>query len=299
MSLNMEEGPLKEAAILTRAVENVFRKIIRLLVGRMSLTRLQEMIRIIFVEEAELKLQKERPGESVSLSSLGAMTGLDTRTLKSVRKHLALTNGLSDNKTFLDGFNPLLRVVDLWLNDPRFFDKNTNTPKQLRTVQKEGESSFSDLVAESLNVRGVTPGAVLQRLKQNNLVENGSLANTIRLKEKKPIFLRKDVLEMIEIGLETVSRLLSTLEHNIEIRNDVAKLFFQRSYCNYQISVKKVAELRKQIHSFLLESDNEGRKVLTSFAERERASNQLTAGVGMFYFEETPFDFESFCGPDH
>ena len=62
MSAILQEGPLKEAAILTRAVENVFRKLIRLLVGRMSLTKLQEMIRIIFVEESELKLKKRGLG---------------------------------------------------------------------------------------------------------------------------------------------------------------------------------------------------------------------------------------------
>ena len=39
----------QEAAILTRAVENVFRKLIRFLVGRISLVRLQEMIRYIYV----------------------------------------------------------------------------------------------------------------------------------------------------------------------------------------------------------------------------------------------------------
>ena len=49
MSVSLEDGPLKEAAIFTRAVENVFRKLIRLLLGRMTLVKLQEMIRCILI----------------------------------------------------------------------------------------------------------------------------------------------------------------------------------------------------------------------------------------------------------
>jgi len=47
------EPDLRDVAILTRAVENAFRKMIRLLIGKMSLKKLQEMIQIIFVEETE------------------------------------------------------------------------------------------------------------------------------------------------------------------------------------------------------------------------------------------------------
>ena len=44
---------MTEAAVLTHAIENVFRKLIRILIGKISLKKLQEMIQIIFVEEAE------------------------------------------------------------------------------------------------------------------------------------------------------------------------------------------------------------------------------------------------------
>ena len=51
-----------DVAILTLAVENVFRKLIRLLIGKISLKKLQEMVQVIFVEEAEANLRQERPG---------------------------------------------------------------------------------------------------------------------------------------------------------------------------------------------------------------------------------------------
>jgi len=55
------EVNLPDVAILTRAVESVFRKLIRLLLGKISLKKLQEMIQVIFVEEAEAKLRLESP----------------------------------------------------------------------------------------------------------------------------------------------------------------------------------------------------------------------------------------------
>ena len=75
MPLTKDEH-LQDAAILTRAVENVFRNLIRFLVGRMSLVKLQEMIRFIYVEEAESKLNRERPKHNVTLTRLAILTGI-------------------------------------------------------------------------------------------------------------------------------------------------------------------------------------------------------------------------------
>jgi hypothetical protein len=52
------KSDLPDVAILTLAVDNVFRKLIRLLIGKISLKKLQEMIQIIFVEETEAKLKQ-------------------------------------------------------------------------------------------------------------------------------------------------------------------------------------------------------------------------------------------------
>ena len=63
------EPELRDVAILTRAVENVFRKLIRILVGKISLKKLQEMIQVIFVEEAEAMLKLEKPGKNEQTDS--------------------------------------------------------------------------------------------------------------------------------------------------------------------------------------------------------------------------------------
>jgi hypothetical protein len=45
---------MHELSILIRAFELVFRKLIRLLIGKISLRKIPELISIIFIEEAEV-----------------------------------------------------------------------------------------------------------------------------------------------------------------------------------------------------------------------------------------------------
>jgi len=102
-----------EAAILTRAVDTVFRKLIRFLVGRISLVRLQEMIRYIYVEEAEKTLRIANPGKNVPMTRLALITGLDTRTLVEVRKRLE-TDSSQYRQQFLSELTPESAIVEAW-----------------------------------------------------------------------------------------------------------------------------------------------------------------------------------------
>ena len=145
---------LGEVSILTRAVENVFRRLIRMLIGKMSLKKLQEMIQIIFVEETEVRLRRESPGKNVALGDIALQTGVDTRTIKKIRKYIALSEPIHRDDSFLDGFMPLFKVFDLWMNDTRFFDPKTSKPRSL-PIDGDG-SSFNMLVKNAIQSRGLT-----------------------------------------------------------------------------------------------------------------------------------------------
>ena len=58
----INDPALREVSVLIHAFELVFRKLIRLLIGRISLKKIQEMVHIIFVEEAEAKLKQQETG---------------------------------------------------------------------------------------------------------------------------------------------------------------------------------------------------------------------------------------------
>ena len=64
-----------DSSSITDAVRLVLRRIVRLLVGTVSFPALQEILRKIYVEEAEKKLVRD--GSRPTKSALALMTGLD------------------------------------------------------------------------------------------------------------------------------------------------------------------------------------------------------------------------------
>jgi len=277
---------LRDVAILTRAVENVFRKLIRMLVGKMSLKKLQEMIQIIFVEEAEEKLKLEAPGKNVALGDIALQTGVDTRTIKKIRAYIALSNPIHQDDTFLDGFMPLFKVFDLWMNDARFFDTNTNKPRELK-IEGEG-ATFSELVKTAIQSRGLTSQAVLKRLKEIDVVAVDPSSGTVVLKQEDNVFIGKDDLDLLDVGFTAIGHLVTTVSHNIQNNLDEDAKYFQRGSWNYNFSPEKMDQVRKVIHRYLRKTDTKSRDLITSLAETHGQTGQFTAGISMFYFEETP-----------
>ena len=277
---------LRDVAILTRAVENVFRKLIRMLVGKMSLKKLQEMIQIIFVEEAEAKLKLEVPGKNVALGDIALQTGVDTRTIKKIRAYIALSNPIHQDDTFLDGFMPLFKVFDLWMNDARFFDASTNKPRELK-IEGEG-ATFSELVKTAIQSRGLTSQAVLKRLKEIDVVAVDPSSATVVLKQEDNVFISKNDLDLLDVGFTAIGHLVTTVSHNIQNNLDEDAKYFQRGSWNYQFSPEKMDQVRKVIHRYLRKTDTKSRDLITSLAETHGQTGQFTAGISMFYFEEAP-----------
>jgi len=279
---------LHDVAVLTRAVEKIFRKLIRMLIGKMSLKKLQEMIQIIFIEEAEAKLKKEAPGKNVALGEIALQTGVDTRTIKKIRTYIALSNPIYQDDAFLDGFMPLFKVFDLWMNDTRFFDVETGKPRRLEI--EGGGASFSGLVKLAIQSRGLTTRAVLKRLKEIDIVDVDAQTKTVGLKQEDNVFISKDDLDLLEVGLTAIGNLVSTIEYNIQNHANEEARYFQRGSWDYRFSPENIDHVRNTIHRYLRKMDAQSRDLIATLAESEAQKDQLTAGISMFYFEEDPTD---------
>lgn len=273
-----------DVAILTRAVENVFRKLIRLLIGKMSLKKLQEMIQLIFIEETEARLKQESPGKNVALGDIALQTGVDTRTIKKTREYIAVSNPIYQDDRFLDGFMPLFKVFDLWTNDTRFFDIDNGKPRELK-IEGDG-ASFSELVKMAIQSRGLTARAVLKRLREIDVVAVDKKNGTVVLTQEDKVFISKDGLDLLEVGLTAVGNLISTVNHNIQNSMNEDARYFQRGSWNYQFNPENIEHVRSAIHRYLRKMDAQSRDLITSLAEAESQKGQLTAGISMFYFEE-------------
>jgi hypothetical protein len=285
--MSMPNDPaLRDVATLTRVAEKVFRKLIRMLVGKMSLKKLHEMTQIIFVEEAEASLKRESPGKNVALGDIALLTGVDTRTIKKIRAHIELNDPIHEDRSFLDGFMPLFKVFDLWVNDARFCDPASGKPRAL-LIDGEG-ATFPALVKASIQARGLTPQAVLKRLKETGVVEVDPETGMVVLRQEDNIFISRDDLDLLDVGFTAIGHLAGTIAHNIRHSDDEGARYFQRGSWNYQFAPETMDEVRSTIHRYLREADARSRELITSLADDESRQGQYTAGISMFYFEEEP-----------
>ena len=273
---------LQEASLLTRAVENVFRKLIRLLVGRISLVRLQEMIRHIYVEETELKLQAETPGRNVPLTRVALATGLDTRALVQIRKRVQL-GGRQFRQQFLSELTPESAVVEAWAGrvrrapgagDPAVLDYGNDN------------AGFESLVRATVPTRGITTQSILQRLVATNSVLQDRERRQLRLLvDHFSPYLSSDEPSILNAALSAISNLTSTIEHNLGA--DPSDLLFQRQKWTFRLNPDDLRAFRQSMRELLERAEVAADTAIEPWEQEGYSRELLTAGVGFYYFEES------------
>lgn len=282
---NTPDSQLRDVAILTRAVENVFRKLVRLLLGKISLKKLLEMLQIIFVEESEAKLKREEPGRNVSLSTLAVLTGLDTRTITKIKSEHSYCRPFHVEDRFLNEITPECTVIDVWESSPKYVDKTTGKPKVLKI--KGDDDSFENLVADAISTRGVTSRTFLERLSISKTIEVDKKKNEVRMIDKAYTpFSSSAQIENVRLGMAAVGNLVETIIHNLDAAESEQQAFFQRGCWTHRLSIADKDELRKVVYRFLYQLDIKARDLLRPFEQKQAAPGQISAGISLFYFEE-------------
>jgi hypothetical protein len=278
---DISDERLQEAALLTRAVENVFRKLIRFLVGRISLVKLQEMIRHIYVEETELQLRAENPGKNVPLTGLALRTGLDTRTLVQVRKHLQRDEPRYPQQ-FLAELTPESAVVEAWAN--RIGAAGNRERGEVLDYGSD-DAGFESLVRSTISTRGITTQSLIQRLVDTASVAQDRENRTLRLLvDHYSPYLSLDEPNIINAAFTAISNLMSTIEHNVGAE-PAAKLF-QRQKWTFRLDPGDQERFRQAMRAMLERFEREAEGAITPWEQPRYESGLVTAGVGLYYFEE-------------
>ncbi len=279
------EANLPDVAILTRAVENVFRKLIRMLVGKISLKKLQEMVQVIFVEETEAKLRQERPGKNVPLSTLAIVTGFDTRTLTRIKSRENYLKPFHQAQRFLSEITPECSVLDVWESSPAYRDAKTGKPMVL-PIKGTGPS-FETLISDSNSTRGVTVTSFLRRLQMSKSIIVDETNKQVRMIDKHYTpFDTVDQTENARIGMAAVGNLVDTIAHNLSAPALGQESFYQQGCWTNRLNREDAEELRRVVKTFLSDTDEKARAVLKPYEQDMAAGDQVTAGISMFYFEE-------------
>lgn len=274
--------PYQEAELLTRAVENVLRKLVRFLVGRISLVRLVEMVRHIYVEESERALQRESPGRSVPLTRLAVHTGLDTRALVQIRKTLQ-TQEPRYRQQFLAELTPESAVVEAWVRRVR--KAAPGDPGRVLDYGRE-DAGFETLVRSTLSIRGITAQSILRRLVATRSVKQDGKKRTLRLLvDHYSPYLSPDEPNAVNAALSAMSNLISTVEHNIGAPQD--EKLFQRQAWTFRLDRARQAEFRAAMRGMLEEVEQRAMSDIEQWERDDYDVDLLTAGVGFYYFEDT------------
>ena len=277
--VNISDSRFQEADLLTSAVENVFRKLIRFLVGRMTLVKLQEMIRYIYVEETEKKLKQENPGKNVPLTKLALNTGLDTRTLTRVRRQLEESEQ-QYRRQFLAELTPESAVVEAWANRVAA----SGADAAVLNYGSE-DAGFETLLRSTISMRGITPQSIIRRLVDTCSIEQDKESQSLRLLvDHYSPYLSDDEPNMINAAFSAISNLLSTIEYNVAA--DQKDRLFQRQSWTFRLSPEDRQAFRDAMREMLEHYEEEAMQSIEPW-ERERYGRELmTAGIGLYYFEE-------------
>lgn len=274
----------QEAVVLTRAVENVFRKLIRFMIGKISLVKLQEIIRLIFIEEIEIRLKEENPKKNIALTQLALLSGLDTRTLTKVRNSKSYKQPLHQERQLLEHFTPGASILDTWSSKPPYVDEKSGAPNPLPIT---GKISFESLFNESMKSRGVTYKSLLKRLIQSKSISFNEETNEVSLEISSYLPSNSDdELGAIEMGFSAIGNMIDTVTRNIDSIKSGKERFYQRGAWTYRLSVKNKSKLRPKLRKLLQETDIKAREIIKEHEDKVNHPEIVTAGVSLFYFEE-------------
>jgi hypothetical protein len=259
-----------DSASLTNAVGLVLRRIVRLLVGTISFPALIEIMKTLYVEEAEKKIK--RNGSKPTKSALALLTGLDTRVVSSI---LSKDYDLNLEPKNICAENALL---DMWASDPFFTDPETGKPLVL-PIEGRGRT-FQGLVLRAIG-RNITIKTVLDRLMSSGNIR--TISDGIDQVEMLELFyspITNDRANMTDIAFIESSRVLSAAIHNM--KSDVDSRVPQQGRWTYRLAPERYTEFRNEARLLLQKQIKEGEALLENFEESQKQPGQLTVGIGWY-----------------
>ena len=263
-----------DAKSITLFLGRVFRKLVRLVIGTVSLPALTDILKAIYVEEAQKKLERE--GSKPTKSAIALMTGLDTRVVSSI------LDQSPEMAMQVQNVNPENALIDMWSSDPFFQDPETDTPALL-PISGRGRT-FQGLVLKSIG-RNITVKTVMDRLLAWGAIKviRGDI-DSVELISQTYLPLTDDRIKRTEIGLLEASRVLSAVIHNMRATPETRVP--QQGRWTYRLNPDRYQEFRKRTRELLEEQIKEGESLLEEFEETTKQPGQITVGIGWYQWSD-------------
>jgi hypothetical protein len=263
-----------DAKSITHFLSRVFRKVVRLVIGSVSLPALIDILKAIYVEEAQKKLLRE--GSKPTKSAIALITGLDTRVVTNL-----LAQNL-DSTIQNQNVNPEHALIDMWTSDPFFLDSETGQPAKLPIVGRG--RTFQTLVVRAIG-RNITVKTVISRLlASDNIRVIQKDVEKVELLSELYSPVSDDRAKQTEVGLIEASRVLSAVIHNMSSDPDVRVP--QQGRWTYRLNRDRYQEFRARVRELLGRQIKEGELLLEEFEEPTKQPGQITVGIGWYQWRD-------------
>jgi len=255
-------------------LSRIFRKVVRLVIGSVSLPALVDILKAIYVEEAKEKLVRE--GAKPTKSALALITGLDTRVVSQVLDQNLESTIKNQNA------NPENALIDLWSSDPYFQDAETGQPAALPIAGKG--KTFQSLVLRAIG-RNITVKTVMDRLLSSGTIKvNYGGIETVELVSQifSPLTDRR--IRLTETALLEASRILSAVIHNMN--SEPQYRVPQQGRWTYRLAKNDFKNFRLKARDLLEKQIKEGEELLEEFEEPLKHAGQITVGIGWYQWSD-------------
>lgn len=274
LAMRDKVGLPDDATSITHFLSRVFRKVVRLVIGTVSLPALVDILKAIYVEEAQKKLIRE--GSKPTKSALALITGLDTRVVSSV-----LSQNL-ESTIRTQNANPEVALLDTWNLDPYFRDESTGKAAALPILGRG--RTFQTLVLRTIG-RNVTVKTVMDRLlASGNIRVNEGDIEEVEVLSRVYQPLSDDRVKQIEVGLVEASRVLTAVVHNMSSEPNLRVP--QQGRWTYRMAPDNYKSFRVRARALLEKQIKEGEELLEEFEESSKEPGQYTVGIGWYQWSD-------------
>ena len=265
--------------MLPKAVIHMLKPLIRVLMrNEVSHAEFSALAKQAYVDVAYKHFSI--PNKKMTYSRVAVLTGLNRKEVVVLSK--------KDEAVLVGTPNRSTRVVNGWLNDPDFLDKN----KDPLVLNVKGDNSFSTLVARYSG--DITIGAIIDELERLGIAKKIN-SEQIFLNQQGYIP-ESGEIEKIDILSTCTSDLLSSAVHNIENGKDDGRFQRQLVYKSVpeeiavefqEICTKKSSNLLIDLNKWLGDKlANTDKYAIKATDNSDKTPKRL--GLGIYYFENEP-----------
>lgn len=260
--------------IFLRALSGLLKPVVKYAIrSSLKFREISEILKVEYARSAAEELAQL--GQSVTVSKLSAMTGLQRRDLTKI-----LDPSIEDVRPK----DLIARVIGLWQSAQRYCDKQ-GKPKTL--VLNGRESEFGSLVSEVST--DLNPYTVVFELERIGAIKQTEKGITLIMSGYQPI---DDLDQSLNLLTQDMQDLYMAVEENIFSGNQPNNLHIKTQYDNIPISkesevrawlLAKGAELHKECRKYLSQFD---RDINPKIKKLHPDDSSVRIGIGTFSFAE-------------